>query len=88
MYSIKEVEFSGGVAAATSYQTDHWRPENAFKKQQATENGWHIGTEATGKEPQNPPVMIWYDFKSDGIRPAEVCKGKEMVGMTIQNHFN
>ena len=72
MYRIKEVEFSGGVAGATSYYSDHWRPENGFKKQQPTENGWHIGYDTTKKEAGNPPVMIWYDFKSDGIRAAEV----------------
>jgi len=74
VYRIKEVEFSGGVAGATSYHSDHWRPENGFKKQQPTENGWHIGGhDTTNKEAGNPPVMIWYDFKSDGIRAAEVA---------------
>jgi len=70
VYRIREITFSGGVASATSYHSDHWRPENAFKRQLPVDNGWHIGP---GKTPaQSPPVMIWYDFKAEGIRPAEL----------------
>jgi len=73
VYRIKEVEFAGGVAGATSYHSNHWQPLNGFKRQQPVDNGWHIGKSPTGKdEPQSAPVMIWYDFKSDGIRAAEV----------------
>ena len=76
VYRIKEVEFTGGVAGASSYHSNAWRAEGAFSKQQSTEKGWHTGYDASGKEPQTLPVMIWYDFKSDGIRAAEVRKGK------------
>ena len=70
---IKEVKFSGGVAGATSFRNDHWRPEKAFLPQQPVDNGWHIGPRYPDPGPaHNPPVMIWYDFKAAGILPAEV----------------
>ena len=34
-------------------------------------NGWHVGPPGAGP-PLNLPVMIWYDFKSEGVRPAKV----------------
>jgi len=70
VYRIKEVQFSGGVAGASSIYSNDWLPDNAFKVQQPTEIGWHIGNAA--KEAHNLPLSIWYDFKSEGIRPAEV----------------
>ena len=69
MYRIKEIEFQGGVAGATSFYSNHWLPENGFKRQSLEGNGWHIGSPPTS---QSPPVMIWYDFKAEGFRPAEV----------------
>ena len=74
VYRLKEVQFAGGVAGASSYHKnahwgEHWRPENAFKRQLAVNNGWHAGAESI---PHSPPLTVWYDFKSQGIRAAEV----------------
>ena len=67
MYRIKEVKFVGGVAAATSIHNNNWRPESAFKPYLPENKGWHVNDKT-----RSLPVMIWYDFKSEGIRPAEV----------------
>ena len=69
---MKEIEFIGGVAGATSYRRDHWRPENGFKRQQPVDNGWHIGPLTPQTVAHPTPVMVWYDFKSAGFRAAEV----------------
>jgi len=71
VYRIKEIQFSGGVVGASSYRHDHWHPGYAFKKQLPVDNGWHIGP-ASGDVSHNPPVMLWYDFKAEGYRAAEV----------------
>ena len=67
VYRIKEVKFVGGVAAATSIHNNNWRPESAFKPYLPENKGWHVNDKT-----RSLPVMIWYDFKSEGIRPAEV----------------
>ena len=45
-----------------------WKPAKAFEVnlQPVDSGGYHTGTTAGG------PVLLWYDFKSDGFRPAEV----------------
>ena len=70
VYRIKEVKFAGGVADATHFLWQEWRPERAFMSQLPVDNGWHLGPNSGPAF--NLPAMIWYDFKSEGIRPAEV----------------
>jgi len=67
MFRTKEVKFAGGVAEATGFHSAHWRPERAFVRQVAEENGWHTKT-----EDKSTPVSIWYDFKTIKIRPDQV----------------
>jgi len=69
---IKEVKFFGGSADATSFLDHNWMPEEGFQKQMAINNGWHIGPIKGPRAAQNLPVMIWYDFKTRSIKPAEV----------------
>lgn len=69
---IKEVKFSGGVAGATSHYNNDWLPSEAFLPNQPVSQGWHSGP------PQSPPPglfpqLIWYDFKTEGVRPSEVA---------------
>jgi len=84
VYRMKEIEFTGGVAGATSHSGGHL--EKAFARQQAINNGWHVGTT------RNLPVMIWYDFKAPGIRAAEVSfqpawKGQYLQGTPTSYQF-
>lgn len=67
VYRIKEVKFAGGVPGASSQYSDSWVPEKAFEIQSAGTSGWQTHGSA-----RSLPVMIWYDFKSEGIRPSEV----------------
>lgn len=67
-WQIKEMSITGGSAGASSYYSDHWRPENGFKINQAPENGWHIGA---ASRLDSLPHMIWYDFKQPFV-PAEI----------------
>ena len=52
--------------------------KNAFKTNEVDKGGWHVGP-GDGHPAQNPPVMVWYDFKSRGIRAAEVSFHKILV---------
>ena len=70
VYRIKEVQFAGGVASASSYHHVNWRPEKAFKRQTAVDNGWHGGP--ASNPAHSLPLTVWYDFKSRSVRPAEV----------------
>jgi len=70
VYRMKEVKFTGGVAGATNEYSNDWRAELAFIPQTPVEKGWHTGPKSGPA--LNLPVMIWYDFKSDGVRPSEV----------------
>merc|ERR1719193_2880665 len=71
MYSIREVKFTGGVPGATNFYSANWRPEAAFLPQMPLGKGWHSGP--PGDAPGLFPLMIWYDFKAEGVRPAEVA---------------
>ena len=67
VYRIKEVSFTDGTAGATSFWDGNSSPIKGFFGHQPY---WHLGPR---NGPPSPlPVMIWYDFKSTGIRPAEV----------------
>jgi len=66
VYRIKEVSFTDGTAGATSFWDENSSPNQGFFGHQP----WHLG--AKNGPPSPLPVMIWYDFKSTGIRPAEV----------------
>ena len=69
---IKEVKFFGGVADATAFLDHNWMPEEGFQKQMAYNNGWHVGPIKGPRQAMNLPVMVWYDFKTRKISPAEV----------------
>ena len=77
VYRIKEVKFTGGVAGATNFHNNAWRPEGAFMPQMPLHKGWHTGP--SSGPAINLPVMIWYDFKADGVRPSEVIHIKRGV---------
>jgi len=80
VYRTREVKFTGGVAGATSFYNNNWRPENAFVHNDPGK-GWHVGP--PGKPP-GPPAMVWYDFKSAGIRAAEVSLQPAETGKAMQ----
>ena len=63
------MKFVGGVPSASNYYDNNWRPEEAFKQNHAGK-GWHSGP--SGPAAPRLPLMIWYDFKSRHVRPAEV----------------
>ena len=69
MYRIKEVEFTGGVAGARS-SYGQAQPAKAFERDLPPDQNWHSGMR--GGPVSNQPIIVWYDFKSAGIRPAEV----------------
>merc|ERR1712002_1294944 len=46
--------------------------------------GWHIGQVKAKRESMCPPVMIWYDFKSRHIRPAEMSIQPAQTGAAMQ----
>jgi len=79
---IKEVKFAGGVAGASTHYSINWLPDEAFRFDQPVAQGWHTGPE--GGPPQTLPVMIWYDFKSSGIQPAEVSFQPSQAGEYVQ----
>ena len=81
VFRVKEVKFSGGVASASSYHHpshwgEHWRPENAFKRQTEVDNGWHGGGQSVS---HSLPLTVWYDFKSRSVRAAEVRLDKRLM---------
>jgi len=79
---IKEVKFNGGVAGASTFYTSDWLPDEAFRFNQPEGQGWHSGPHEGPS--QTLPVMIWYDFKSSGVQPAEVSFQPAQSGNTLQ----
>jgi len=67
---MKEIKFGSGEAGASSFHSNPWRPEMAFKHNIRVGKGWHTGYVEGRANPL--PVMIWYDFKSESFRPAEM----------------
>ena len=67
---IKEIKFGSGLAGATSFFSANWKPDNAFKHNLRVGKGWHTGPADGQATPL--PAMIWYDFKTEIYRPAEV----------------
>jgi len=67
---IKEIKFGSGLAGATSFLSDNWKPDNAFKHNLRVGKGWHTGPADGHATPL--PAMIWYDFKTEIYRPAEI----------------
>ena len=69
---VKEVQFSGGVAGASSFHpANNWRPENAFTRQRAVDGGGWSGGPSDSRS-YSLPLSVWYDFKSRSVRAAEV----------------
>lgn len=67
---MTEIMFSGGVPDATNqFDNSHWTPQNGFRRGMPVGNGWHSGPSGN---PPPLPLYVWYDFKSEGFRPAEV----------------
>jgi len=82
VYQIKEVKFTGGVPGASYYLNGDWRPEKAFMQQYPVDNGWHVGP--VGEPSRNPPVSVWYDFKTMQIRPDHVSLQPAQSGAALQ----
>merc|ERR1712136_446703 len=82
VYQIKEVKFTGGVAGA-KYFSANGRPEKAFTPQLPVGNGWQVGS-LTGGAAVNPPVSVWYDFKTIKIRPDQVSLQPAQSGAALQ----
>ena len=63
------MQITGGVAGATFVHSEaKWKPAKAFEVnlQPVDSGGYH------SYPPVGGPVLVWYDFKSAGFRPAEV----------------
>ena len=86
-YSIKEVKFVGGDEGATSFLDHNWLPEAAFAERMPYNKGWHVGAIKGIHQAMSPPIMIWYDFKSRHITPAEVIVSVDdlLIQLTIND---
>jgi len=83
-YSIKEVKFVGGDEGATSFLDHNWLPEAAFAERMPYNKGWHVGAIKGIHQAMSPPIMIWYDFKSRHITPAEMSIQPSQTGGATQ----
>jgi len=85
-YTIKEVKFYGGDEGATSFLDNNhaWMANVGFEERMPINKGWHVGQVKGKREAMCPPVMIWYDFKTRHVKPAEMSIQPAQTGAAMQ----